>query len=161
MWLAENKPDSNLLNAARRWSSLYTIGLIILLLVFFGFHQWRRTGFFTGKFGPAEMVALYLPIVISLAAPFLRTIQGKNDPARLFEAISDICLVLGSIWLWITFPFNFTHFADVFPPGLHSAFSWINDRVGRIILVLQVALGLISILTTTVSYLRERRAKTS
>ena len=161
MRLIESKPDGNLLNAARRWSGLYTIGLIILLLVFFGFHQWKRTGFFTDRFGPIEMAALYLPIVISLVAPLLRTIQGKNDPARLLEAVSDISLAVGSIWLWIAFPFDFTHFADVFPPSIHPAFSWINDRVGRIILLLQVALGLISVLATTVSYLRERRAKTA
>ena len=152
----EKKTGRTMLSPARRWSGLYTIGLVLLVLIFFAIHQKRNTGFFTEKFGTDEMVALYVPIAISLAAPILRTVQGKIDPARLVEAISDVCLALGSIWLWITFPFDFSHFADIFPPALHPAFNWINNTVGRIILVLQIALGLISVLTSIASYARER-----
>ncbi len=159
MQSGNQKTASNKLSTARRWSGVYTIGLIILVLIFFALHQHRQTGFFTDKFGRAEMVALYVPIVFSLVAPILRTAQGKIDPARFLEAISDIFLALGSIWLWITFPFDFSHFADVFGSALHPAFNWINDTVGRIILGLQIAIGFLSVLTTIVGYLRERIKK--
>jgi hypothetical protein len=147
---------SNMLSPARRWSSLYTIGLIILVLVFFAVHQQRHTGLFTDKFGPAEMIALYVPISISLIAPVLRAVMGKIDPARQIEFVSDICLALASIWLLIVFPFDFSHFGDVFASSLHPAFNWITDTVGRIILGLQIAISFLSVLTAIASLWRER-----
>ncbi len=145
------------MTSMRRWSGLYTIGLILLVLLFFVLHQYRNTAFFTGRFRPAEMVALYLPIIFSMAAPLMRTIQGKTDPARLVEAISDILLAAGSIWLLNIFPFNFAHFADIFPASMQPAFGWITDSVGRVILALQIAIASISVLTALVTYGREKR----
>ncbi len=153
---ADQKIDEAQMPSIRRWSGLYTLGLIILLLIFFALHQKRNTGFFTDKFGPAEMVALYLPILLSMVAPILRITTGRYDPARFIEAASDLCLAIGSLWLWNNFPFNFAHIADLFQPGLRVALSWLNDGIGRIILLLQIIIGFISALTTMVSYLRER-----
>ncbi len=143
------------LSPLRRWSGLYTVGLMILLLLFFAIHQRRDTGFFTSQFGTAEMVALYLPILVSMAAPILRAILGRAEPARLVEAISDVCIALGSLWLRYTFPFNFAHIADIFPPTIHFAFTWINDNIGRLILLLQIIIGFISALATFGGYLTD------
>lgn len=151
--------NEQVLAPVRRWSGLYTVGLVVLLLIFFAVHQRKQTGFFTTKFGLAEMVALYLPILISLAAPILRLIYGRIDPARLVETVSDLCLAVGSIWLWHTFPFNFSHFADLFPEAIRFAFAWLNNNIGRFVLLLQIVLGFISAFSTIVSYLRERNKK--
>jgi hypothetical protein len=144
------------MSPVRRWSGLYTVGLMILLLVFFAYHQWKRTGFFTSAFGPAEMVALYLPILVSLIAPIVRAIQGRNDTARLVDVVSDVCLAVGSLWLWITFPFDFAHLADVFPPAIQLALARFNNTIGRIILLLQIVISFISALSSAVSYVRDR-----
>jgi uncharacterized integral membrane protein len=153
---AEEKKMVKAMSPARRWSGLYTLGLLILLLLFFAYHQAKQTGFFTSQFGPAERVALYLPIVISTLAPIVRMVQGRNEAARLVDAVSDVCLGLGSLWLRITFPFNFAHFADLFPTSIQFAFTWLNDSVGRIILLLQIIIGFLSALSSIVSYIRER-----
>ncbi len=161
MQSSRSKPDQPAMTSMRRWSGLYTIGLILLVLIFFAIHQWRHTAFLTYRFGPAERIALYLPIVFSMAAPLMRTIQGKTNPARFLEAISDILLAAGSTWLLVTFPFSFAHFADIFPANLQPAFGWITDSVGRVILGLQIAIAAISVLTTLVTYGREKRGKST
>jgi hypothetical protein len=146
--------DKAMMTPARRWAGLYTVVLMLLLLIFFAYHQWKKTGFFTDKFGTVEMVALYAPIVISMGAPIQRAIQGRSNPARPLEAASDLSLAISSIWLWNHFPFNFAHLADPFPSAMHFAFAWITDNVGRFILLLQIVIGFISALSTIVSYLR-------
>ncbi len=153
---ADGKNTHKTMTPARRWSGLYTVGLMILLLVFFVYHQTKQTGFFTSNFGLPEMVALYLPIGISMAAPLVRAIQGRNETALLVDAVSDVCLAIGSLWLWISFPFDFAHLADVFPAGLQFAFAWLNNGIGRIILLLQVIIGAISALSSIVNYVRAR-----
>ncbi len=158
---AEGEKNKKAMTPARRWSGVYTVVLMVLLLVFFAIHQWKQTGFFTRKFGSPEMVALYLPILVAIAAPILRTIQGRYDPARLMEGFSDLCLAISSIWLRNTFPFNFAHIADVFPPAMHFAFAWMNDNVGRFILLLQIVIGFISALANIGGYLREHGEKTT
>jgi hypothetical protein len=155
MQTAEPKSDGNTLTAARRLSSIFSVGLTVLLLIFFGMHQKDNTGFFTNKFGSAEMVALYLPILISMAAPLLRILMGTLDPARLVEAFSDLCLGVGSLWLRHTFPFNFSRIAIVFPSNIQVGFGWLNDNVGRILLLLQIIIAFISAFATIGSYLTE------
>jgi hypothetical protein len=113
------------MSPVRRWSGLYTVGLMLLLLVFFAYHQWKRSGFFTPAFGPAEMMALYLPIV-------------------------------GSLWLLISFPFDFAHLADVLPLAIQFALAWFTNNIGRIVLLLQIIIGFISALSSAVSYFRDR-----
>jgi hypothetical protein len=155
------EPKQSSMTPARRWGGLYTVGLLFLLLVFFAYHQWKQTGFFTSKFGVKEMIALYLPIIFSLVAPIQRAIVGRVNPTRPVEACADFLLAIGSFWLWQVFPFNFAHIADIFPERMHLAFAWLTDGVGRFILLLQVVVGFISALSILASYLAERRKESS
>jgi hypothetical protein len=50
------------------------------------------------------------------------------------------------------FPFDFAHFADVFPEQLQFMFMWVSDGIGKIVLLLQVGVGLISAFAVTVAY---------
>jgi hypothetical protein len=149
--------DNEILTMPQRWLGLITGVLMLLLLAFFAYHQWKITGFFTGKFGRTEMFALYIPILMSLVAPVQRLIQGKRNPARPIEAVSDLSLAIGSLWLRVIFPFDFTHLADPFPHTMRFAFAWINNDVGKWILVLQVVIGFLSCATTLASYLGMKR----
>ncbi|HSB65695.1 MAG TPA: hypothetical protein VLD65_03905 [Anaerolineales bacterium] len=155
MQTGKPKSNSNTLTPARRLASMFSVGLTVLLLIFFGLHQKDDTGFFTSKFGTTEIVALYLPILISMAAPLIRITLGTLDPARLVEAFSDVCLAVGSLWLRHIFPFNFAHIADVFPSNIQVGFVWLNDNVGRFILLLQIIIAFISAFATIGSYLTE------
>ena len=153
------KKEIENLSPAQRWAGLYTDVLMLLLLAFFACHQWKNTGFFTEKFGWAEMLALYAPILVSLGPPIQRLIQGRRNPARPLEAATDLSLALGSFWLWFHFPFNFARLADPFPAAMRFAFAWITNNIGRLILLLQVVIGILSSVTTMVSYLAVRKNK--
>lgn len=155
------KSQDDQLTIPQRWAGLYTAILMVLLLIFFIYHQRVNSGFFTEKFGWVEMVALYGPIIIALVPPIQRLIQGKRNPTRPVEAFTDLSLALGSLWLWNHFPFDFAHLGDIFPPEMRFAFTWINNNVGRFILILQIAIGFLSVLTTIVTYIRERRTRAS
>ena len=145
------KKEIEILTMPQRWAGLYTDVLMLLLLAFFIYHQRINSGFFTEAFGVLPMLALYIPIVISLAPPLQRLFQGKRNP---LEAITDLALAIGSACLLAYFPFDFSHLADPFPPEMRFAFAWITNDVGRVILILQVVIGSISALSTMYSYLK-------
>ncbi len=151
------KYEKENLTLPQRWAGLYTTILMLLLLVFFGYHQWAKTGFFTERFNRVEMLALYGPIVISLFPPIQRLIQGRRNPARPLEAITDLSLAVGSLWLRRIFPFSFAHLVDPFPPAMRFAFAWLTDDAGRFILLLQIIIGFISAFATMASYFSARR----
>jgi hypothetical protein len=153
--------EKEILSLAQRWAGMYTFVLMLLLLVFFAYHQWENTGFFTDKFGWAEMLALYAPILISFGPPIQRLIQGRRNPARPLEAVTDLSLAIGSFWLWTHFPFNFAHLADPFPVAMRFAFAWITNNIGRWILLLQVIIGFLSSITTMASYLSAKKKELS
>ncbi len=150
----KKKSEVDVLSMPQRWAGMYTVALLLLLTVFFLLHQRDHTGFFTGQFRLPEMLALYVPIIISLGPPIQRLIQGRRNAARPLEAVSDLVLALGSLWLLTHFPFDFAHLADLFPAAARPALSWLNNNIGRVILILQVVIGLISCLATLYDYMK-------
>lgn len=117
-----------------------------LALGFFVYHQAAHTGFFTGNFGPFEMLCFYGPIILSPTASIVRAATGRRNVGRPFEVVVNTCTALAALWLLNVFPFDFTHFADALPGGLQIALAWVNDFFGRIALMLQVAIGAIAAL---------------
>ncbi len=138
------KTNHEILTTSERVGSLATVVCMIVLLGFFAAHGSANTGFFTAKFGALEMLALYVPILVSFVAPIVRAISGQHNPARPFEAVMNFSLALGSLWLAIVFPFSFAHLTDVMPSAIRFVLSWINDDIGRFVLVLQVIIGAIA-----------------
>ena len=107
------------------------------------------------------MWALYVPILVSFAAPIARAISGRLNPARPFEAATNICLAIGSLWLAIVFPFNFAHLTDVLPDALRFIFAWINNDLGRFVLMVQVIIGIVVTPLTIFTYFSIRRRATA
>ncbi|MCL5429652.1 MAG: hypothetical protein M1347_07650 [Chloroflexi bacterium] len=137
------KKDS--LNGLERWLQVVFITFAMLVVFwFFSAHEQSHTGFFTNEFGIPERLALYGPIFLSMIPPVVRASVGSRNAGRPWEAIANIGLAIGSLWLFFVFPFNFAHLADVLPAFMQIIFSWISDGVARIVLLLQI---LIAILT--------------
>ncbi|MBM3128906.1 MAG: hypothetical protein FJ009_09830 [Chloroflexi bacterium] len=153
------KRDNEILTPSQRWSGLATIAAMIVLLGFFAAHQLSHTGFFTDRFGSLEMLALYAPILISFAAPMVRAVTGRQNPARPFDAATNLSLAIGSLWLAIVFPFDFAHLTAVLPDAIRFIFGWITDDIGRFVLIAQVILGVIFAPLTMLTYFG-RRAST-
>jgi hypothetical protein len=131
---------------------IFSVITVMLLGGFFAAHQLTDTGFFTAQFGPLETLCVYGPILLTLAAPFMRALTGRRNPGRPLQAITSLCTALAGLWLLHVFPFDFTHFADVFPEQLQFMFVWVSDGIGRIVLVLQVMIGMISALAVLAAF---------
>lgn len=148
------KPDREVLTVPERVvEPVVTIIIMALLASFFAYHQITPTGFFTGQFGPFEMLCLYGPIALSLAAPTARALTGQRNPGRPLEVVTNVCMVLAALWFLRVFPFDFTHLADALPPALRFTLDWITNDVGRIILVLQVIVGSLVAVVTLLKFI--------
>lgn len=151
------KADNEALSISQRWLEASFDIPMLLLFGFFAYHQLRQTGFFTARFGPVEMICLYGPIVVSLVAPIVRAVAGRRNPARPLDIATYMSLALGSLWLLIVFPFDFSHLADVLPGAIRFVIAWITNDIGRLVLALQVFIGPVSSLLTAWRYLPIRR----
>lgn len=120
---------------------VFTTLAMMLVFGFFLAHQLGNTGFFTAEFGIREMLALYGPMVLTLAAPITRAATGSRNLGRPMEAVANAALAIGSLWLFFVFPFDFSHLADVLPAAIQFPFRWITDGIARIVLALQVLIG--------------------
>jgi hypothetical protein len=149
--------DKEVLTLSQRGGEVISVVVMLLVFGFFVSHQVRQTGFFTAKFGAVEMVCLYGPILLSLAAPIVRAVTGRRNPARPFEVVTNGFLAIAALWLLLVFPFNFAHLADVLPAAMRFALAWITNEIGTVVLILQVIVGTIWAFVTTVKYLSVRR----
>jgi hypothetical protein len=157
MKTSAEKTDGELLTPSQRWTGLATVVAMLVLLGFLAYHQLSNTGFFTAAFGSLEMLCLYGPILVSFAAPIVRVISGRHNPARPFEAATNLSLALGSLWLAIVFPLDFSHLTDILPDAIRSIFSWITNDIGRLVLILQVIIGVITTPLTIFTFFSVRR----
>lgn len=138
-----DKTHKDVLTTDQRWAGLLIVVGMILLFSFFAYHQSANTGFFTAKFGLLEMFFLYGPIFAALGAPIARALNGRRNPARLLEGAANLFLLIGSLWLVIVFPFDFSHLADVLPSIIRFVFSWITNDIGKAVMILQIISGTI------------------
>jgi hypothetical protein len=150
------KRNREVLTVGQQVGELMSIPVLLLVYAFFVYHQVAHTGFFTARFGPFEMVCLYGPMLVSVAAPLVRAFSSRRNPGRPFEVATNVFLVLASLWLLQVFPFDFTHFADAFPAALRFLLAWMNNDIGRLVLMLQVLVGALTALYTAGKYLAVR-----
>lgn len=136
--------DRERLTASQRFGevvALFVTGILVLLFFgFFAYHQATGTGFFTAKFGVWEAILFYIPMALSLAVPFTRALTGRRNPARLVEALTNVFQAFAAVWLLTVFPFNFAHLADALPGGIHAALAWVNNDIGRAVLIIQIVI---------------------
>lgn len=151
-----NTTQKETLPAPERFGELVRIGVMVLIFGFFAFHQVTRTGFFTVRFGWFEMVCLYGPILLALVAPTIRALTGYKNPARPFEAATNLFLAAAAVWFLSVFPFDFSHLGDVFPGVFHLFFSWIGDWVGRFIFIMQAIVGTLTAVGVTWRFITYR-----
>ena len=121
MYTTAQRSDEEIVSVPQRVAEpIFSLIAMMLLCGFFAAHQLGHTGFFTEAFGPLEMFCVYGPILLTLAAPFARGLTGRRNPGRPLEAVTSLCTALAALWLLHVFPFDFTHFANVFPEQLQS-----------------------------------------
>jgi hypothetical protein len=125
------------LSPSQRFGELVAIFVMFLFMGFFVYHLVANTGFFTAAFGPWEMFFFFGPMLVALTPPLMRAITGARQPARPLEALTNAFMAVGALWLLMVFPFEFAHLADALPAGLRFTLAWVNNDIGRILLILQ------------------------
>jgi hypothetical protein len=102
------------------------VSLIITALIVGYFRRlWTiDAGYFTSAFGPPEQFWFFGPMILSFAAPTMRILVGRRNPARLFEIVTDVFMVIGAIWRLREFPFDFSHLGDALPGNLPALLNW-------------------------------------
>ena len=108
-----------------------TVGTF-LVVGFFLAHQLWSTRFFTTAFGPAEIVLFYASILYGIVTTS-SAIFFREDRAIILQLVGAVLWTVTTVWLYVIFPFNFTHVADVVPGALQFLLSWITQGIGRII----------------------------
>jgi len=161
MKTVEEQSKKQVLTPAQRGGEVISLVVMLLVFGFFADHQVAHTGFYTAKFETMEMVCFYGPILLSLAAPVVRAATGHRNPARPFEIVTNVFLALAAVYLLLVFPFNFAHLADALPAAFRFVLAWITDGIGRAVLILQVIVGTIWAVVTTVIYLSVRRRESA
>ncbi len=149
--------DKEALTPSQRGGEVISVVVMLLVCGFFVYHQVAYTGFFTAEFGAVGMVCLYGPLLFSLAAPVVRAVTGRRNPARPFEVVTNVFLALAAVYLLLVFPFNFSHLADVLPGAIRFVLAWITNDIGKAALILQVIVGTIWAFVTAGKYLSVRR----
>jgi hypothetical protein len=154
---AEKEARRDYIKVSERGGEIVGIVAIVLIALFFYAHQAWTTGFFTSAFGPIEAFFLYGSILISTAGPLARFLTGRRNISRLPELMASIFWIAGSVWLLISFPFNFAHFGDVLPDYLQFLVSWITNDIAKIVLALGTLGGIVFTVLNAILYRKVRR----
>jgi hypothetical protein len=150
----QRRAEREYLTPSQRFGEVISLIITALIIGYF----WRLwtidAGFFTSAFHPPEQFWFFAPILLSLMAPTVRLLFGRRNPARLFEIITDVFMVIGAIWLLRVFPFDFSHLGDALPGNLPALLNWVPNWLGKVGLGLQIVGGVIALIVTTVQFMR-------
>ncbi len=135
---AESEAKKDVMPMSERVGSIVGVvgGLIVLL--FFVLHQTWATGFFTEKFGATEAFLFFGSIALAELTTVARTVVGRKNVVRPLEAFSMAFAAVAAVWLYMAFPFDFSHLADVLPDFLRFVLAWISDGIARVVMVLTI-----------------------
>jgi hypothetical protein len=128
--------EKEFLTPGQRAGEVFAVFIGFLILGFFLYHQYANTGFFTTKFGDLEMFAFYGSILLTFVSPLARAAIGRRNPVRPIDAFSNLFSAVAALYLFDIFPFNFAHITAVLPRAIQFMFTWVNNDVGRIVLIL-------------------------
>jgi len=152
---AEAKKDS--IPLSKRAGNVVGVVVCLLVLLFFALHQTSSTGFFTSKFGPAETFLFYVPALFSLAIGATKGFVGRKNVLRPFEAFQNGLFTVALVWLFVVFPFDFSHLADVLPDFLQFLLQWISNDIAKVLMAIGIVATPISTVYTAALYVFVRR----
>jgi hypothetical protein len=151
---SQRRLEKEYMTLSQRFGEAVSLIILALILGYF----WRLwtidAGFFTSAFGPPEQFWFFGPMLLSLAAPLVRILVGRRNPARPFEMVTNVLMALGAIWLLRVFPFDFSHLGDALPGNLPALLNWAPNWLGKVGLALQLVGGVIGATAATVQFMR-------
>ena len=153
----EKEVKKDVMPFSERVGNAVAIVAIVLATLYFVAHQTWSTGFFTSKFGFAEALLLYSSLLYGLVPASVKGFVGRRNLARIFEVFGSILTTITLVWLYIVFPFDFSHLADVLPTFARFLLQWISDDIARFLMVIGIIITPITAAYNTVLYIFIRK----
>jgi hypothetical protein len=142
---------------SERIGNLVGIAAIVVAILFFVAHQTGSTGFFTSKFGIAEIFLFYATLLYGLVENIARFFIRSKNTGRLFDVFGSVVITIALAWFFVVFPFNFAYVADVLPDFLRFLLQWISNDVARALMILGLIVAPVSAVYQALLYLFVRR----
>lgn len=130
---------------------------ILLILGFFIAHQVYSTGFFTSMFGPVEALLFYAPPILGIVTSITRMAVGRRNAIRPLDMLNLGLIFVAVVWLFVVFPFDFSHLADTLPSFLRFLLLWISNDIAKLVMVLAIVGALFAMVYTAALYVFVRR----
>jgi len=159
-WFArrvEGEAKKDRLPFSERAGNVVATLAILLILLFFVVHQTSSTEFFTSKFGSAETFLFYVSILLTAVGAAAKVVVGRKNVLRPFDTFQEGLSAVALVWLFLVFPFDFSHLADVLPNFLRFLLLWISNDVAKVLLAIAIIATPVLTVYTAVLYVFVRR----
>ncbi len=74
----------------------------------------------------------------------MKIVTPRRDIRAFVELIGATLFLVVAAWIFVAFPLNFAHVADVVPVQFRFVLSWLTNDMGRIIVALVLLAGVIA-----------------
>jgi hypothetical protein len=124
------------------------IATAFFTVLVFGFYManyaWS-TGLFTAGFTPVLATLFFASVLYVLVNTSAKAITPRRDILALVELVGAALFVTVAAWIFVAFPLNFAHVADVIPTSFQFLLSWLTNDIGRILVALVLLAGVIAL----------------
>ncbi len=122
----------------------------ILVFGFYMAHYAWSTGFFTSGFTQLLATLFFASVLYVPVNTAAKAIIAREDVLALVELVGALLLMTVAAWIFVAFPLNFAHVADVVPAPFQFILSWITNDIGRIIVALALLASVIAVVVNSV-----------
>ncbi len=154
---AEAEAKKDIISFSERVGNIVGVVIGVLFVWYFVAHQTGSTGFFTSEFGTLEALLFYGSIMFGIVSAAFRGLYGRKNMARLVDVFEAILAAVAIAWLFVVFPFDFAHLADVLPDFLRFLLQWISNDIAKALMVLGIIVSLVMTVYTAIFYVLVRR----
>jgi hypothetical protein len=134
--LVARRARKDRLRASERVGEVIGVVVSVFFFLFLYENFLRGVPFFTSAFGPSEQLLFFGPLLSGVLISLLRAIHGRRNALRPLDVLQAIFWAVAAFWLLSVFPFDFTHFPEMFPASIRFAISWVSNDLYAFLLLL-------------------------
>jgi hypothetical protein len=154
---AEKETKKDALKMSDRFGQIIGIVGVVIVIIFFGYHLTKSTGFFTPAFGTFDAALFFGINIFGIFPQIVRLVMNRKNPARPFDIINSALLFVAMIYFVTKFPFDFSHFADPLPASMEFLINWVSNGLASALMVLGILGMLFALPYQTLLYIAIRK----
>ena len=153
----EKEAARDILPNAERFGQLVGIVFIFIFVFYFQSHLSIGTGFFRSNFGALEAIIFFGIMIFGVLPAILKFIFGRKNKVRPLEFVNNVLVVIAGIYFLSTWPFDFSHIADVLPADIQFIIAWLSDPLMQILMMIGIPILSIVSIIEMLTYFGVRR----